>query len=219
MTPITINVTGSSTIHQPPERAVLFFHVQSEGSSSDTVSKEVTATSNQLQQIFKGLKSNSLVPTPVAAFSTSSLRRWSERPRDRDGNPGERVHYAQLRFEATFREFKKLSEVAGRLSAYPNVAISNIDWRLTDETKQELGSKTRKLAMKDAIQKAFDYAEVIGREVNPVEITDMESPGLHSPRYMAAMAACPMEDEREELDLTPQDVELTSSIQVNFRGE
>lgn len=73
--------------------------------------------------------------------------------------------------------------------------------------------------MKDAIKKASDYAEVIGRKVNPVEITDMESPGLHSPRYMATMAACPMEDEREELDLTPQDVELTSSIQVNFRGE
>lgn len=219
MTPITINVTGSSTIHQPPEQAVLFFHVQSEGSSSDTVSKEVTATSNQLQQTFKELKSDSLAPAPVAAFSTSSLRSWSERPRDRDGNPGERVHYAQLRSEATFREFKKLSEVAGRLAAYPNVAISNIDWRLTDETKQELGSKTRKLAMKDAIQKASDYAEVIGREVNPVEITDMESPGLHSPRYLTAMAACPMEDEREELDLTPQDVELTSSIQVNFRGE
>lgn len=219
MTPITINVTGSSTIHQSPEQAVLFFHVQFEGSSSDTVSKEVTAASNKLQRKFKELKSDSLGPAPVAAFSTSSLRSWSERPKNQDGNPGERVHYAQLRFEVTFLDFKKLSEVAGRLSACPNVAISSIDWRLADETKQELSSKTRKLAMKDAIKKASDYAEVIGRKVNPVEITDMESPGLHSPRYMATMAACPMEDEREELDLTPQDVELSSSIQVNFRGE
>ena len=218
MAPITINVTGSSTIHQPPEQAVLFFHAKSEGSSSDAVSKEVTATSNQLQQTFQELKSDSVAPAPVKAFSASSLRSWSERPRDQDGNPGERIHYAQLRFEATFRDFKKLGEVAGRLSAYPNVAVSNIDWRLTDETKQELGSKTRKLAMKDAILKASDYAEVIGREVNPVEITDTESPGFPAARYMA-MGACPMDDEREELDLTPQDVDLTSSIQVNFRGE
>lgn len=72
--------------------------------------------------------------------------------------------------------------------------------------------------MKDAILKASDYAEVIGREVNPVEITDTESPGFPAARYMA-MGACPMDDEREELDLTPQDVDLTSSIQVNFRGE
>lgn len=73
--------------------------------------------------------------------------------------------------------------------------------------------------MKDAIQKASDYAEVTERKAVPVEVTDMESPGLRAPRYMAALAASPMEDEREELDLTPQDVELTSSIQVKFCGE
>lgn len=218
MAPITINVTGTSTIHQPPEKAVLFFHAQSEGSSSDTISKEVTAVSNQLQETFKELKSGSVAPAPVTAFSTSSLRSWSERPRDRDGNPGKRIHYAQLRFEATFRDFKRLGEVAGRLSAYPNVAISNIDWRLTDETEQELGSRTRKLAMKDAIKKASDYAEVIGRQVNPVEITDTESPRFVGTKKRT-VAASPMSDERENLDLTPQDVDLTSSIQVNFRGE
>lgn len=224
MAPITIKVTGTSTIHQPPEQAALTFHAQSEGASADTVSREVTTTSNQLQQTFNELKADTTTgaPSPITTFKTSSLHSWSEHPRDRDGNySGDRVYHAQLRFEATFRDFKKLASVTGRLAAYPTVSISNIDWQLTDETQRTLSAQTRKDAMKDAIEKAADLAGVVGRGVEPVEVSDSGfGPGMGGRSAVMCMksAASPMDDEREELDLTPEDVELSSSVNVVFRG-
>lgn len=223
MAPITIKVTGSSTIHQPPEQAVLTFYAQSEGTSADTVSREVTTTSNQIQQTLHDLKADttSTGPSPITTFKTSALHSWSERPQDHDGNYGARVYNAQLRFEATFLDFKKLASIAGRLAAYPTVSISNLDWQLTTETQRRLSVQTRKSAMQDAIEKAADLAGVVGRRVEPVEISDSGfGPGVGGRSVMCMKASAnPMDDEREELDLTPEDVELSSSVNVVFQGE
>ncbi|OJJ38707.1 hypothetical protein ASPWEDRAFT_36383 [Aspergillus wentii DTO 134E9] len=220
MAPITITVTGNSSIDARPEQAVLSLQVKSDGPSKDIVSKEATATANQVQQTFKELQAES--SPPVSAFSTQSVRSGSEVPRDNDGNPRERVYFSQISFEATFHDFERLGQVTGRLSAHPNIEICNVDWRLTDATKKDLSSRARKQAMVDAIQKAKDYADVIGREVVPVEITDTDCSYGYPPRMMANCMAAPglgAEDEREDLDLTPRNIDVTNSVQVNFKGE
>ena len=223
MAPLNITVKGSSSLYIPPEQAVLSLYVKSEGASQDTVSQEVTSTANQLQQSLNELKTAS--PAPITTFSTSSLRTGSEVPWDRDGNPRERVYYGQISLDVTFCDLSRLGELVGRLSAQKHVEINNIDWRLTDQTTKANGSKARKLAMQDATEKARDYAEFLGREVQPVEVTDSEvGGGLFGGGYKRAMA--PMAalgagggEQHEDLDLTPQDVEVNSSVQVNFKGD
>lgn len=75
--------------------------------------------------------------------------------------------------------------------------------------------------MQDAIEKAADLAGVVGRRVEPVEISDSGfGPGVGGRSVMCMKASAnPMDDEREELDLTPEDVELSSSVNVVFQGE
>lgn len=222
MAPLNITVKGSSSLYIPPEQAVLSLYVKSEGASQDTVSQEVTSTANQLQQSLNELKTAS--PAPITTFSTSSLRTGSEVPWDRDGNPRERVYFGQISLNVTFRDLSRLGELAGRLSAQKHVEVHNIDWRLTDETTKANGSKARKLAMQDASEKARDYAEFLGREVQAVEVTDTEvGRGFMGARYkseMAPLAAMGAGGEQhEDLDLTPQDVEVQCSVQVNFKGD
>lgn len=229
MAPLTINVNGTSTIYQAPEQAQISFHAQSEGSSADEVSRSVTATANHLQETLRELQADTSSETntpPITTFKASSLRSWSERPRDRDGNFKDRVFHAQLRIEAIFVDFKRLASFAGRLAALPTVSISNIAWQLTPETTRALSSQTRKLAMADAIEKAGDLAGVVGRAVEPVEVSDSGSGGapssgalFGSARKLRVSAASSMEDNRQELDLTPEDVELNTSLYVVFKGE
>lgn len=223
MAPLNIIVKGSSSLYISPEQAVLSLYVKSEGASQDTVSQEVTSTINQLQRSLNELKTAS--PAPITTFSTSSLRTGSEVPWDRDGNPRERVYYGQISLNVTFCDLSRLGELVGRLSAQKYVEINNIDWRLTDETTKANSSKARKLAMQDATEKARDYAEFLGREVQPVEVTDSEvGRGYMGARYkggdmvpLAAMGAGG--EQHEDLDLTPQEVEVQCSVQVNFKGD
>lgn len=236
MAPLTINVTGESIISRHPERAVLHLAVKSDGLEQETVSKDVTTTSNDLHQLFKGLspkndKGYSNVDAPVTTFSSTLLRTWSIVPTDDKNKPMARVHHATSSFEVIFRDFSKLSEIAGKLVAHPKVEIDSIDWRLTDATKKALGSESRKLAIRDAVHKANDYAEVIGQEVVAVEVTDGGSTSHGRARYMAAAApahrsrglfgsaSTEMVNASETaLDLNPQQIEFTGSVHVKFEA-
>lgn len=231
MAPLSITVTGRSTISHNPERGILHVAVKSDGPNKDTVSKEVITTSNQLHQFFKELElppeteaGEAAVAAPVTTFSSTHLQTWSRVPTDDKNKPLDRVYYASSSFQVIFRDFARMSQVAGKLVAFPKVEIESVDWRLTEETRKSLGSASRREAMLDAIRKAKDYAEVIGCEVVAVEITDEEhgSPGrprnLVHTRRVAAYASFTTDEDDEPLDLTPQQIEYTGAVQVRFEA-
>lgn len=232
MAPLSITVTGLSTISHNPERGIVHVAVKSDGPNKDTVSKEVITTSNQLHQFFKELElppetegDEAAVDAPVTNFSSTHLQTWSRVPTDDKNQPLDRVYYASSSFQVVFRDFARMSQVVGKLVAFPKVEIESVDWRLTEETRKSLGSASRKEAMLDAIRKANDYAEVIGREVVAVEITDEGhgSPGgprhiVNTRRRVAAYASLAINEDDEPLDLTPQQIEYTGAVQVRFEA-
>ena len=103
--------------------------------------------------------------------------------------------------------------------AYPKVEIDSLEWSLTDETGAKLASEARKLALRDAIQQADDYSEVLGRNVAVVEIADQGSSPYRATRHMAAAS---MGDypgrESAPLDLTPQDIDVEGNVSVTFEN-
>ncbi|KAJ5366480.1 hypothetical protein N7541_000421 [Penicillium brevicompactum] len=256
MAPLRITVGGSSSITRQPERGVLNLTVNGEGSTRETVSNNVTETSNELSKLFRELspKSEALDSSPGAAvvsFSSTSLRTWRWRPLDGAKNFQDLEHRGNLSFVAAFRDFTKMSEVVGKLVGYANVDINSIGWELTDATKKALSSESRKEAMRDAVQKANDYTEVIGRKVAAVEIEDGgnssfgilsrrppglfggNSGGLFGGRQddsrsaarcggslfgSANNAPAPVPEPPTPLDLTPQQIQYTSSVRVIFES-
>jgi uncharacterized protein YggE len=81
-------------------------------------------------------------------------------------------HTVTASAEIIFRDMAKLADVSGELAHMPHVSMSGTEWRLTDTTRAELEREARRKAMADAVQKAQDYAAVVGREVVAVEIKD-----------------------------------------------
>jgi len=225
MAPLEITVEGLSSIHRHAERGVISVAVSSDGSSKETVSQEVTSTSNLLQQMFKELAPKTETGTatsdaPITVFSMGSIQSWSRIQYDKDNQPGPRQYHASSSFEVIFRDFEKLGDVASSLFAMPHVDITSISWRLTDETRESLGSETRKAAMLNAIQKARDYAEVIGREVVAVKITDSGySAGGRTKQTARRAVGSGIVAPPNGLALEPEEVVLSGSVQVQFATE
>lgn len=232
MAPLTITVSGESVTNHHPERGILKVAVRADGPQQEVVSKEVTSTSNQLHQLFKELSPKTesgyaTVDAPVTTFSSTVLKTWSRVPTDDKDRPLPRVHHATSSFQAIFRNFAKMSEVVGKLVAYPKVEIDSIDWQLTDGTVKALGSESRKQAIRDAIQKAEDYAWVLKREVVVVEITDdgygsyartQQTARVHASRRRVNTGGDDDEDNDNILDLTPQQIQFTCSVHVKFEA-
>jgi uncharacterized protein YggE len=60
------------------------------------------------------------------------------------------------------------------LAKVPHTEIEGVSWSLTKERREELSSGTRKMALKNALTKAVDCADVLGKSVSLVEIRDRE---------------------------------------------
>lgn len=222
MAPLTIIVTGKSTVTHEPERGTLRFSVKGNGPEQDKVAKEVATSSTNLQNWIKS-KFYSWTDgdgeAPLTTFSSTSIRTWTKST-DRHDQPVPNPHHASMSFKAVFRDFTKLNHAIEELLVYPKVEIDGLDWSLTDETGRRLASDARKLALRDAIQQADDYSEVLGRDVSVVEIADQGmTPYRATHRHMmaASFGTHPGEDP-VPLDLTPQDIDVDSQVNVTFQA-
>jgi uncharacterized protein YggE len=223
MPALKINVTGKSSVNHPPERCTLKFSVKTNGPQQDSVARDVTLAANNLQQWFKQFYTPgepTTAQTTVTKFSTSNIKSWVK-PSDDDEKPVADPHYAMITFTAVFQNFQVMGEVVSGLLAYPSVEIESVDWSLTDETGKRLSSATRKMALRDAIQKSDDLSEVLRRNVVAVEVSDSGySQPMHSYVVAAANFRSPggYRSEPVALDLTPQDIEVATNLQVTFEA-
>lgn len=219
--PLAITVQGNSTITRTAERAIVTFAVFTEGNDQEAVSKEVTATSKSLQSFFTEIspKTDSGDPkpeAPVTAWNMRSMYTGSYRPRDAQGVDLDRVFTANTAFEVEFRDFNKLGAVVTQLLAKPNVNINNTTWRLTEQTKDSLGSQSRRRAVLDAVTKAKDFADAAGcKEIRPVDITD----GYSSVEYASDMPQRGKQfdgADGSQLSFAPEDVQLRANVSIKF---
>lgn len=226
MTPLVIHVIGQSSISRVAERAKLSISVSSTEKTQALVSEQVTSTSNELREIFENLAPKNAEglatdDAPVTQFSMGAFSTSSCVPRDKQGNELDREYTASSKFTAIFRDFSKLGEITSALFRMPHVEVDNTQWHLTQATMESLGSQSRKAAMQDAIQKAKDYADVVGKSPVAVEIKDDGSQSYGRTKQTARRARSDTSGFQAiagPLTIEPEDVELRASIEVKFEA-
>ncbi|KAJ6132495.1 hypothetical protein N7471_007710 [Penicillium samsonianum] len=218
MAPLKIVLNGTSSITRQPERGALNFIVKASGPNRESVSKEVSETSNEINRLFKDLSpktetGETIAGSPVTSFSSTSLQTRSQVPMNKSGNPLPTVYYATLSLNAVFQDFKKLDEIVGKLISYPNVEILSLDWYLTEATQKALSSEARTEAMSDAVRKANDYSRVIGRVVEAVDIRESAggvrfgmNSGLYNPYMQNQMRIQGMQQPQQMQQMQQQHV-------------
>lgn len=188
---LKIHVNGSASVFRKAERGVLHIEVSSTTTSQAEASSNVRGTTETMINTFRSFAAKTedgLYPHPTAgitAFSASAPETSTFIPKAKNGRElktAPREYTATTTAEVIFRDVELLARLANELSAMENVSITQTEWRLTDATHDAICREARVNAMKDAVQKANDYAGVVGREVVAVKVEDGPANIAHSGR-------------------------------------
>lgn len=242
MAPTVINIQGSATLRRPAEIAVLNIEVSSSGKDQPTASRNVIQTVNNLQSILDAASlrtppnntgdsgsssssSSTISPTaPISFYSIASLSTSSSDELDKDSLPtGSRIYTATTSIEIHFRSFATLGTMVVQFSSIPFVSLQGISWKLTDEVQAELEEQARTDALRHAIARARNYAQVIDRNtVTPVKIQDSQQYLFFEGR--ARQAAFKVADTASfgigvGIDFEPQVIEVKANLEVEFHAE
>lgn len=233
---LKISVNGHATIPKLAERAVLSVGIASEGSSKEWVVEEVTTSTKHLRNMLEEMSpmddtEEAKQTSKISDWSMTSLQTTSHMPTNNNGEPIEgatRVYEAEVTFDIRFRDFEALGPIATKLAAMPHVQVDRVDWILTPQTEQSYLSELRKMAARDALQRARDYAEALGLEhVVAVELEETQNRLLFSsavPRRKTKQSAPyasahQIEKNYSDLAFHPEEIKMNMDVMCKFQAE
>jgi len=215
-----ISVQGTHEQTVRPEIGRLHASANAEAGSKDEVLRTATEVVQRLSAELNRLKQDGAVAEVVVRpISTSS---WRPIARGRQQPP---IYRASASLQADFTDFTALADLAARFGAVEGLELNWVEWRLTEATRLELESVCLTRAVEQARERALVMARAAGEsEVVFVQLAD---PGLltdNSTRqesFAAApmagmMRSAKMTDELAGIDLQPEDLTVSGSVQARF---
>jgi len=220
--PTVITVQGSFTAWYPAERATVRLTVAFDGAKRDTV---LSAASRAVQTVTASITAlHDPDAGPITWFSSDRIRVWAQRPWNNEGKQLAPVHHAAINVTAKFKDFDALAEWIGQIAAIDGVQVNGIDWTLTDARRTSVTTEVRSRAVKDAADKARVFAQAIGLgQVNAIAIADPGMLGVSgsgpAPAPMMMRAAAVHGGGGDgALDFTPEDIEVSASVDARFEA-
>lgn len=219
--PTEFTVRGSHTAFQPPERGTAQVTLAFQGPAPqpvfDRVAGDLDAVKSSLQEL------HDPAAGPVTWWATQHVRTWAERPWNQDGKQLPLVHHASVGVQVKFRDFGRLSAWVGQLVATAEgFRLDGVVWALTEARRIELERTVRTRAVQDAARRAQEYADALGLgPVRPVAVADagMLSHGI-SPLGAGGGASMRMAAKDAggsvELELSPEDIEVSAEVDARF---
>jgi uncharacterized protein YggE len=219
--PTIITVQGSFTAWYPAERATVRLTVSFDGAKRDAV---LSATTQAVQTVTSSITAlHDPDAGPVTWFSSDRIRVWAQRPWNQEGKQLAPVHHAAINVTVKFKDFDALADWLGQTAGVAGVQVNGIDWALTEARRTSVTTEVRSRAVKDAADKARVFAQAIGLgQVNAVAIADPGMLGVSgsgaapAPAMMRAAAAYGGGD--APLDFTPEDIEVSASVDARFEA-
>lgn len=216
-----ISVQGTHEETVRPEIARLHARATVEAGDLQEVLRAATEVVQRLTAEFHRLRSDgALSDVVVRPISTSS---WRPVARGKQQPP---IYRASASLQADFTDFVALAELAARFGAVEGLELNWVEWRLTDATRLEFESVCLTRAVEQAKQRALVMARAAGEsEVVFVQLAD---PGLltdnairqesfAAPAPMGAMMrSAKLTDELAGIDLQPEDLIVSGSVQARF---
>lgn len=218
--PTEITVRGTYSAFLPPERGTVRATLGFEGPRMQPVYDRVVRELESVKASVAPLHDPQ--QGPVTWWATRHVRTWANRPWNTDGKQLPLVHHASVGLEVKFRDFGALTRWVGQhVETTQGFGLEGVTWALTEARRQELAREVRTRAVRDAAQRAQEYADALDLgPVRPVAIADagMLGDGLHpsggaEASYLRAGGAS---DADENLQLSPEDIEVAATVDARF---
>lgn len=217
MNSLEIIVRGHARQRYPAERASVGLSATLEGGEREDVYRRAVALAEPLGEDLRRLQD----AEAVTRWSSDQLRVYSYRPYSETKTRRLRYRVA-IKFDAEFTDFEQLSAFLDRWAVSDGVEVGYTRWDVTEDNRREYEAQLRRDAVGDATVKAQAYADAAGRgKVVAVQLSDpdMLDTGHRSAPRVMAMAAMADTAGAPELDLQPDDIELSVSVDARFLAE
>ncbi|GAA3672811.1 SIMPL domain-containing protein [Nocardioides ginsengisoli] len=215
-------VRGAHVAFQRPERATAQVTLAFEGPKMQPVYDRVVRDLDAVRSSVEALHRPDA--GPVTWWSTQQVRTWANRPWNQDGKQLPLVHHASVGVEVKFSDFAVLASwVSQHVATTEGFRLDGVAWALTEINRTQLERTVRTRAVQDASRRAQEYADALGLgTVHAVTIADagMLGSGIGpvgggSASYLR-MAAAKDSSGGAELELAPEDIEVSAEVDARF---
>ena len=219
MTETTITVQGNFSAHYPAERATLSLSAHHEAAERGPAFSATVASSDAVRECITRL--GDAAAAAIARWSSDSIQVWTERPWTQDGTPAAEVFHARITTRVTFADLSALAPWVEEVVAIDGVTIDSLDWALTPARLTATTTEVRSRAVQDAVTKATVYAQALGlATVRAIAVADpgmlgdqVQGNNLVAAKFSRAAASA---DGTPALSLTPEQIEVTASVDARF---
>ena len=219
-------VRGAHVAFQRPERGTAMVTLGFEGPKMQPVYDRVV---RDLDAVKKSVEALHRPDTgPVTWWSTKHIRTWANRPWNQDGKQLPLVHHASVGLEVKFSDFGALTQWVGHhVTNTEGFSLDGVVWALTEINKTQLERTVRTRAVQDAARRAQEYADALGLgSVHAVAIADagMLGSGIGpvgggGAPYLRMASAAKDSAGGAELELSPEDIEVSAEVDARFVAE
>lgn len=220
--PTEFTVRGSHVAFQRPERGTAKVTLGFEGPAMQPVYERVVGDLEAVKQSVQAL--HDPVHGAVTWWSTTHVRTWANRPWNQEGKQLPLVHHASVGVEVKFRDFARLADWVGHhVGTTGGFRLDGVVWALTESNRRDLERTVRTRAVQAAARRAQEYADALGLgTVRPVAVADagMLGDGLDPSGGLSAaftrMAGAEVAGGGAELELSPEDIEVSALVDARF---
>ncbi|KDN56374.1 SIMPL domain-containing protein [Flavobacterium seoulense] len=202
-----ISVSGEGKVKVIPDQATISATVETKGNVAKDVKKQ---NDDKIDAVLKLLKKMNLAPADYRTQRVNLNPQY-------DYEKKKTTYNATQTIEIIVRDLNKYDEL---MEGLVNQGINRIDNVVFQSSKlAQHESEARKLAMKDAKQKAEDYVSVLGQKVkNAITISDNTQSYNPQPVY-ARFKTMAMESDAvgaSNETLAVGEITITANVSVNF---
>lgn len=212
---VLIAVHGRAVVRLAAERGTVLLSVDGEHEDRATAVQQVAALHERLSQ-----EAQAFVDAGAATrWSSDQVQVRAEHRHDGPQETRRLVQVAAARLEVRFRDLDALSAWVQRIGAEPGVAVYGVDWSVTDAARAAAERAAREGAVRDAVERARDYASAAGAG-EPV-LTAVWEEGLRpaavrSDSGWVAQSKSARLDGISALVLRPDAIDVSASITADF---
>lgn len=199
-----INVSGEGKIKVVPDQATILATVDTRGNTAREVKRQ---NDQQIEVVLKLIRKMNLAP------SDYKTKRVSLNP-IYDYEKKKTTYNATQTIEILLKDLSKYDEL---MEGLVDGGINKVDNVVFQTSKlEQYQSEARKMAMKDAKQKAIDYVSVLGQKVGKaLTISDNTQNYYPQPMY-EAMRMTKSENDAPRETLAVGEINIVANVSVSF---
>ncbi len=203
-----INVSAEGKVFTTPDQAYISVAIETKGKISTEIKKQ---NDEKTEAVLKFIKKMNIAKEDFKTQQVSMSPQY-------DYNTKKYSYYASQTIEINLKDLSKYNELMEGIVNAGISQINNVEFRTSK--KVALETDARKLAIKNAKQKAEDYVSVLGQKIGKaLTITDNTQTSFPHPVAYAQMKSMSADDEMPRETLATGQIEITANVSVSFSLE